>query len=232
MVEQKKMMNKDTRVSYGGNPLFWIGVAVLVCLIFIAVISALDLKKDSRPPLGGNLIAMGGPGINGGIQGNQPMTMVPGGSLGLCPQCKTTGVPQCFYCGNFMRWQPGQGAFSCPGCGRVGSPLCPSCRIPMGAGGGLPRAQTPGLQPAAFTGSGTGMPGQQMAALAPPPGCATCPTFNQCFPTPAGVQQAAFTGTQSYMICPGCGYSVVSQPGTQANNMMCPRCNNYLVRGY
>ena len=39
--------NGSIGTSYAGNPLFWVGLAVLACLIFLTIITMLDFKKDS-----------------------------------------------------------------------------------------------------------------------------------------------------------------------------------------
>ncbi len=158
--------------SYGGNPLFWIGIAVLVCLIVLTAISVMDLRSDMqkmRPVV---------------TPGSKAITAAGTVGLGRCPSCNTTGIPQCFYCGNVMNWDNASNMFNCPGCGRAGSPVCPNCLVPMVNGGVMPRSMA-----------------------------------------------AGFGGPPGHVVCPGCGFRGIKQPGAMVSNTLCPRCSTRMVRG-
>lgn len=140
--------NKISSPEYGVNPLFWIGVAVLACLVFLTIITMLDLQRDSAPAVRGNTAAVGMPG-------NAPVRSTPG----ICPRCRKRGVPQCANCGQLMGWDFLRRIFICPGCRRAGRPFCPRCRVPMVQ------------QTAVFQNNGP----VQAAGFAGAPACVICP---------------------------------------------------------
>jgi hypothetical protein len=211
---KKKAIEKAIK---NANPLFWIGIAVLVCLFFLTVITAMDFKRDSSPPVRRDFAAAGVPAYNAAGSMN----------LSICPNCSNTGIPQCFYCGSLMHWDMYRGTYFCGSCGRFGRPFCPNCRTPMNQA-----YSTGGYQQNFSGGNGfNGAVAMQNVAMTPPPRCIACPNLGQCFPnvaapTPAGFQMAGFVRGTGSALCLGCGYSMAKNPGIPANSLVCPQCGN------
>lgn len=230
--------------SYNKNHLIWIAIGVFICLICLTIISLLDLKKDyQKNPMVDNQTTMtaGGQSYYSGV-----------GTVAVCPNCRATGIPKCFYCGFSMEWNPSTGIYFCPRCLRVGAALCPRCGTSMQP---LRKFRVAPIDP-----RGNFPPSVQNAT--PIAGCATCPSRSYCQPAAGQGQQVAMhcpgcplgtpqtpnqqiawpnTGIPSspiagfgrpdYLICPNCNYTMPHQFGVPAYTVICPNCGRRMIRG-
>jgi len=186
--------------SYNKNHLIWIAIGVFICLICLTIVSLLDLKKDyQKNPMVDNQATMtaGGQSYYSGV-----------GTVAVCPNCRATGIPKCFYCGFSMKWNPSTGIYFCPRCLRVDPALCPRCGTSMQP---LRKFRVTPIDP-----RGNFPPPVQNAT--PIAGCATCPSRSYCQPAAGQGQQVAMPCP---LHCPGCPLASPQIPSQQVA-MPCP----------
>ena len=188
--------------NYNKNHLIWIAVGVFFCLICLTLISLLDLKKDyQKNPMVDNQASMiaGGQVYYSGVR-----------NIAVCSNCGKIGIPQCFYCGFSMQWNPSTGIYFCPRCQRVGSALCPACGTPMRP---LREFRVTPIDP-------RGNLSPPVRKAIPIGGCAISPARNYCQPAASQGQQVAMPCP---VHCPGCPLGTPQIP-TQQVAMHCPGC--------
>lgn len=240
--------------SENSNHLLWLGTGAVLCLLVLTVISVLDMRRDyKRHASFFNRRAAPCPKA---VALSPETSICPSCGVTVIPCCSycgsqvqwdaSAGKYYCTACRRYIR-------VICPDCGMPMQPLYQSSppngtqvALPYGPSDALcicPSCQTKIVPTCYYCGDHAQWDSSAGKYYCPickrniDVICTNCGIAMQPFyqSTPLNGNQVALPsgippGRKGNLLCPGCAYRILNQPGMPAGNVSCPVCGNYMAR--